>query len=313
MESIFCFFLPLLLLLLAFVVWLTRGKSVGPAPTNYPASEELGRLLDGWVAQGRLRSEVAAQVLALIHEDRARAQPLPIPSAAVAVPARPRAVVVAAPDPATIEYTPAIPGRSWGEWLWDGLLALRTRQTLLFLGAFLLVVSALILVVFRWASFPPILQFGLLAAVCGGLWGGGHWMARRWGMARAGVGLQAVGAALMPVVAFSLSRPGLLDLAPRGAWLLASALSLPIYALASWRLRHVLFVVAGCLAAASAILAALSFVESQSLPAALILTLAAYLPLGSGSDDERLSWPPALTGSRTVGYRSRCCGRYSGW
>ncbi|HEY3229386.1 MAG TPA: hypothetical protein VGJ87_09200 [Roseiflexaceae bacterium] len=279
MESIFCFFLPLLLLLLAFVVWLTRGKSVGPAPTSYLPSEELGRLLDSWVTQGRLPSEVAAQVLALIREDRARAQPLSTPSAAVAVPVRPHAVVVATPDPATLEDAPAIPGRSWGEWLWDGLLALRTRQTLLFLGAFLLVISALILVVFRWASFPPILQFGLLAAVCGGLWGGGHWMARRWGMARAGVGLQAVGAALMPVVAFSLSRPGLLDLAPRGAWLLASALSLPIYALASWRLRHVLFVVAGCLAAASAVLAALSFVESQSLPTALILTLAAYLPL----------------------------------
>ena len=37
----------------------------------------------------------------------------------------------------------------------------------------------------------------------------------------------------MPVVAFSLSRPGLLDLEPRGAWLLASALSLPIYAFAA--------------------------------------------------------------------------------
>jgi len=128
-----------------------------------------------------------------------------------------------------------MPREPWSEQIGRALLALRTRQTLLFLGAFLLIVSALILVVFNWASFPPILQFALLAAVCGGLWGGGYWLSERWGLAGAGAGLRLVGAALTPVVVFSLSRPGLLDLQPRGAWLLASALSLPIYALAAHR------------------------------------------------------------------------------
>jgi len=136
-----------------------------------------------------------------------------------------------------------------------------------------------VLVVFNWASFPPILQFALLAGVCGGLWAGGTWLARQSGLERAGAGLQAVGAVLVPVVAFSLSRPGLLDLEPRGAWLLASALSLPIYALAAWRIRHPLFAVAGCVSGASAVLAALSGVDNQWLPFALVMTLLSYLLL----------------------------------
>jgi len=181
--------------------------------------------------------------------------------------------------PAVATSASAAPREPWGERMWDALLSIRTRQTLLFLGAFLLVVSALVLVVFNWASFPPIFQFALLAGVCGGLWASGAWLARQSGLERAGAGLEAVGAVLVPVVAFSLSRPGLLNLEPRGAWLLASALSLPIYALAAWRIRHPLFAVAGCLSGASAVLAALSGVDNQWLPLALVVVLLGYLLL----------------------------------
>jgi hypothetical protein len=302
MELFFCLVLPVILVI-AFVVWLVRRKPAtdGTAPQLItPAAllesnafgGALEQVLDRWVAQGRLPRETAAQVLALLHEDRvARVQPAAAPSAfqaaesplqgAAPPPMAPAQFQAAAATPATVSTQAALepPGPPLGERLWEGVLALRTRQTLLFLGAFLLVVSALILVVFNWASFPPILQFALLAAVCGGLWGGGYWMSFRWGLKGAGVGLRAVGAALTPVVAFSLSRPGLLDLAPRGGWLLASLLSLPIYALAAWRLRHVAYIVAGCLAVASAVLAALSFGDINWLPVALIVTLASYLPL----------------------------------
>jgi hypothetical protein len=169
-----------------------------------------------------------------------------------------------------------------GERLWAGLLALRTRQTLLFLGAFLLVISALILVIFNWASFPPILQFALLAGVCGGLWAGGYWISAHWGLSGAGAGLRLVAAVLTPVVIFSLSRPGLLDFAPRAGWLLASALSLPIYALAAWKVRHSVYSAAACLAAASALLAALSFAEPAWLPAALAVIASGVLLLSRG-------------------------------
>src|SRR5262245_38571367 len=285
MEAfIFCCPLLLLLLLIAGIFWLVRRSSGPAAPPVLPApiwsdaifDAQLERTLDGWVTQGRMPREIAAQVLGLLREDRSQlVQPAP---ALVSQSAMAAAAPIAAASPAA-DVPPAIPQRPLGERLWERLLALRTRQTLLFLGAFLLVVSALILVVFNWASFPPILQFALLAAVCGGLWGGGYWLSARWGLTGAGIGLRAIGAALTPVVAFSLSRPGLLDLTPRGGWLLASLLSLPIYALAAWRLRHVSYVVAGCLAAASAVLAALSFADPRWLPAALVLVLAGYLPL----------------------------------
>src|SRR5262245_3727128 len=293
MEAlIFCCPALLLLLLIGGIVWLVRresGPAAAPAPIRNDAifDVQLEGALHGWVAQGRLPDEVATQVVALLREDRMQASP----AVAVAAAAVPQAPALAAAVPTTAVASPleaaaaikappaAPPGPPPGERLWAALLALRTRQTLLFLGAFLLIVSALILVVFNWASFPPLLQFALLAAVCGGLWGGGYWLSERWGLTGAGIGLRAVGAALTPVVAFSLSRPGLLDLTPRGGWLLASLLSLPIYALAAWRLRHVSYVVAGCLAAASAVLAALSFADPRWLPAALVLVLAGYLPL----------------------------------
>jgi hypothetical protein len=287
MEAfIFCCPLLLLLLLIVGIVWLVRRSSGPAAPPPPPApiwsdaifDAQLGRTLDGWVAQGRMPHEIASQILVLLREDRSQ-QTQPVAASAVA-PQPPIAIAPpVATSPPAADAPPAIPERPLGERLWESLLALRTRQTLLFLGAFLLVVSALILVVFNWASFPPLLQFGLLAAVCGGLWGGGYWLSARWGLTGAGIGLRAIAAALTPVVAFSLSRPGLLDLTPRGGWLLASLLSLPIYALAAWRLRHVSYVVAGCLAAASTVLAALSFAGDQWLPAALVLVLAGYLPL----------------------------------
>ena len=279
-----------------------NGSTPTPAaPTwaNHDALDTLDQLIGKWAAQGRLASETAAEVRALIAQERqARQQPrrsrqrrhggepAAAPAPAIQLPERaalPEATpaVMPRPAPATamVEAAAVTPREPWGERMGRALLSLRTRQTLLFLGAFLLVVSALVLVVFNWASFPPILQFALLAGVCGGLWAGGTWLARQSGLERAGAGLQAVGAVLVPVVAFSLSRPGLLDLEPRGAWLLASALSLPIYALAAWRMRHPLFAVAGCLSGASAVLAALSGVESQWLPLALVVTLLGYLLL----------------------------------
>jgi hypothetical protein len=307
---LFCIVVPLVLVI-AVIVWIVR-KISGPSPAPIVASsraalDELDQLVQRWAAQGRLAGDSVAQMRTLIAEERlAQTQPasvpapfmpsasppaegaiamvptqtLPaaeIPPASTPVPAP--GLVAAAIIPAGAASAPVALREPWGERMGRALLSLRTRQTLLYLGAFLLVVSALVLVVFNWASFPPIFQFALLAGVCGGLWAGGTWLAHQSGLERAGAGLQAVGAVLVPVVAFSLSRPGLLDLEPRGAWLLASALSLPIYALAAWRIRHPLFAVAGCLSGASAVLAALSGVETQWLPLALVVVLLGYLLL----------------------------------
>ena len=328
---LFCIVVPIALVIAA-IVWIVRkisGGSPGPAiASGRAALDELDQLVQRWAAQGRLADAAAAQVRALIAEERlAQTQPTPapaplvpsasppaevapavaptqvqpaaeIPPASAPMPV-PLPVAPSASVPAVAADAPAAPREPWDERMGRALLSLRTRQTLLFLGAFLLVVSALVLVVFNWASFPPILQFALLAGVCGGLWAGGTWLARQSGLERAGAGLQAVGAVLVPVVAFSLSRPGLLDLEPRGAWLLASALSLPIYALAAWRIRHPLFAVAGCVSGASAVLAALSGVDNQWLPLALVDDAAGLPAAGAlaGARSPRAGCRPLLGGA----------------
>jgi len=307
LAFLLCIVLPVALVV-ALIIWLLRPRDKAAQPLHPPPAtgggailDEFEELLSKWQSSGQLGQETIAQLRTLLAQERgAPAQPIGAPAAPVIsepiAPPRDEAPTSAAPavtDGATApesvaqppismppaQGAPATTGRSFGERFGGALLSLRTRQTVLFLGAFLLLISALILIVFNWASFPPILQFALLAGVCGGFWGGGAWLISQTELDRAGVGLQAVGGLLVPVVAFSLSRPGLLELAPRTGLLLASALCLPIYVLAAWRLRRMLFVVAACVSLASAILAALGGVDNQWLPLALTITLATYLPL----------------------------------
>lgn len=286
---LFCFVLPVGLAVWLFV-WLGRrarrsaDTSVAPRLAEQAMLDAFDRLVDRWAAAGRLAPALAEQLRALLAEERLARAGVTFPSAGSgawqdgqdAPGALPRPEAAVAPAAAAADRRPKVP---WSERIGAAILSLRTRQTLLFLGSFLLVISALILIVFNWASFPPILQFALLAGVCAGFWGGGAWLARSPGLARAGAGLEIVGGVLVPIVAFSLSRPGLLDLAPRGAWLLTSAASLLVYLLASWRQRRLFFVVAASLSAANAVLASLGPIESQWLPLALVLALACYLPL----------------------------------
>jgi hypothetical protein len=159
------------------------------------------------------------------------------------------------------------------------LLALGTRRTLLFLGTFLLVMSSLTLVVFSWASLPPLVQFAILAGTVAGLWGGGAWMQRKPDLAVAGQNLQLVAALLMPVVGFALGRPGLLDLPPRMAWQLASGLSLVAYLGAAWRSGRAFYSTGAALAAVSLLLALLGELAWAWQPPLLLLLLAAMLPL----------------------------------
>jgi hypothetical protein len=184
-------------------------------------------------------------------------------------------------QPETQLAEPPTPKRPVSERFWEALLAYRTRQTLLYVGTLLLVSSALILVVFNWRNFSPLVQFALLAGVCGGLWGSGTWMTRRPDLASAGAGLQSVAGALTPIVAFALSRPGLLDLGLRPGWLLAACISLPIYLVAAWHQRKIFFAVASCLTAVSAVLVAVSFVGTDWLPLALVGLLILYVPLSA--------------------------------
>jgi len=277
---LFCVGMPAVLLL-ALLVWLARRPSgqrtVNPyvqRPTAGPLTPASLAAFDAmvarWVAEERLSPAVGKTVRDLIAADYAAAgfgalQPAAPPAGGAPVAATPTAAV-GAPPPAPMPTGSAPPAAAVGapppaprttrRSMGAALLALGTRRALLYLGSFLLLVSSLTLVVFNWASFPPIVQVAILAGTTAALWGAGAWMARQPALGTAGSNLQAVAALLVPVVGFALSRPGLLDLAPRPAWQLVSALSLGLYLLAAWRSRRAFYSAAAVLAALSLIFAA---------------------------------------------------------
>jgi len=294
-----------------------RPRTVNPyvTPSARPSTPdrfvEFDALVQRWVAEERLSPAVGAAIRGLIAADYAAAgfgtfssaaAPAPAPAAAAAAPAPAPAMAAAAPAPApamaAAAPTPAVPSgeapvpaalapapvaeppprvsvRSWSA----ALLALGTRRTLLYLGAFLLVISSLTLVIFNWASFSPPAQFAILAGTTAALWGLGTWMARQPALGAAGANVQAVASLLVPVVAFALARPGLLDLAPRAAWQLASALSLALYLFTTWRTRRAFYAGAAVVAALSLIFAAPEALDRGWRSAVATGLLAALVPL----------------------------------
>ncbi len=144
------------------------------------------------------------------------------------------------PQPARADRIPAI---------FAALLSLGTRRMLLVIGAFLVVISSLVLVIFNWNSFLPIVQVGILAVLTGGLWGLGRWVEQREGFAAAGRNLSSVAALLAPIVIFSLTRPGLLDLNTNTALLVVSSLSMLLYIGGAYATRRVFYSVAASAAA----------------------------------------------------------------
>ncbi|MFN3373617.1 MAG: hypothetical protein ACK44M_08645, partial [Chloroflexus sp.] len=137
--------------------------------------------------------------------------------------------------------------------MFAALLSLGTRRMLLVIGAFLVVISSLVLVIFNWNSFPPIVQVGILAFLTGGLWGLGRWVEQREGFAAAGRNLSSVAALLVPIVVFSFTRPGLLDLNTNTALLVVSSLSMLLYIGGAYATRRVFYSVAASVAAVGAL------------------------------------------------------------
>jgi hypothetical protein len=264
-----------------------------PAALGLADFAAFDRLVARWEAGGRLSPTAAFEVRELIAAEAAALAAPPV-AAPLATPAAPVAPPLA-PDHAAAPPPP--PRRSALSALGAALLSLDTRRVLLFLGAFLLVMSSLTLVVFSWSSLPALAQLGILAGTAAGLWAGGAWMNRRPELAAAGRNLQAVAALLMPVVGFALGRPGLFGLEPRPAWLLTSALSLAAYLLAAWRTGRAFYSGAAAVAALSALLAALGGLTPawQLVPA--LLLLAALLPLSRAL---RSAAPGLAAGPRLV-------------
>lgn len=268
------------LLIIWLILRLSRSHAVKPrARVTRSDLVTFDALVDRWVNEERLSPEVGSTIHGLIVEEFVAAGFGTLPAAAApAVPAVPtpvgaaeRTAVTAAapletaaaepsapltpPPPAPVTVQP--PARPQGRPAWTAaLLSLSSRRALLYLGAFLLVMSGLTLVIFNWASFSPFVQFAVLAGANLMIWGTGTWMTRHPDLRTAGGNLQKIAAMLAPVVAFALTRPGLLDLALRPAWRLTSLLSLMIYLLIAWRARNAFYSGATLVAALSLIFAA---------------------------------------------------------
>ena len=279
-----------------------RPDAAAPSPLGLAHYAAFDKLVASWAEQGSLSPQAEAELRARLATHVAESlgppvpqQPVVAPAASVSRPAPAQAITrpLAAQQPPATQAVPALAPvlaeqavqppvpqrRSAGTALRAALLALDTRRVLLFLGTFLLVMSSLTLVIFNWSSLPALVQIAILAGTTAAIWAGGAWMARRPDLATAGGNLQLVAALLMPVVGFALGRPGLLDLEPRPAWLLASCLSLVAYLLTAWRTGRGVYSGAAALAAVSTLLAALGDVALGWQPMPVVLLLAALLPI----------------------------------
>lgn len=180
--------------------------------------------------------------------------------------------VVQVPQAQTAPPTPSLLERAWA-----GALALRTRQVMLYLGMFLMLVSSVVLVVFNWASFPRALQCVLMAVVTGSFWAAGDAIERRWQLPSAGAGLRSVSGALAPICMAAITLT--MGVGDQAAWLLASLVCVPLYTWAVRRTGQRFFVVNAGLAGASLAAAAASFVSWQAVPPALVAAMAGYIAL----------------------------------
>ncbi|GIV93339.1 MAG: hypothetical protein KatS3mg056_2048 [Chloroflexus sp.] len=134
------------------------------------------------------------------------------------------------------------------------LLSMGARRTLLIIGTFLVMISSLVLVIFNWNRFPAIVQVAFLSAFTGGLWGAGHWMQQKTTLTTAGRNLQSVAMLMVPVVVFSFTRPGLLNLEGSLALLVTSTLSFLVYTIGAWRSQRLFYSLAASTAACAVLI-----------------------------------------------------------
>ncbi|PMP82714.1 MAG: hypothetical protein C0184_06525 [Chloroflexus aggregans] len=264
-----CCLLPILLVTGLIGFWIgTASARSSPKP-----ADQFANLVYFWLETNQLDTDTAERVLRLLEQEgatlRTEAQPvLPVsPSpeeSETATSVSPLHEVLQASSAQTAADLPIRPAPTTPPStvtnrigpIFAALLSLGTRRMLLVIGTFLLLISSLVLVIFNWNSFLPIVQVGILAALTGGLWGLGRWMGQREALATAGRNLSSIAALLVPIVVFSFTRPGLLNLATDTALLVVSSVSMAIYIGGAWYTRRVFYSLAASSAAIGVLVSA---------------------------------------------------------
>lgn len=140
---------------------------------------------------------------------------------------------------------PAAPPREPITWerVWRTLLSERTLRVLLFVGVFLLFVSAVTLVAFNWQRFHPLVQVAFLSGFTLFFYGLGWYVRVKMGLQQSGIALVATGSLLVPVDFYAIYLSG--GIFPPEAWaevwLIASAVCLGAYVITVTALRAEFF------------------------------------------------------------------------
>jgi hypothetical protein len=183
-------------------------------------------------------------------------KPLPVTPRPPSVAARPPAPPARPPAPPR----PKQPPINWGT-VWEKSVDLVASgvllRALLYLGAFMIVVSATVLVIRFWDVFPALLQLLFIAAVPTIFYLAGWLVGAFLELPQAGGVLTGIGALLVAVALAGIYQFGGLSQRVDGSlyWFVAAILCTGIYTLTAWRLSGEFFDVITLLAATGAALA----------------------------------------------------------
>lgn len=162
---------------------------------------------------------------------------------------------------------PAAPPREPITWerIWHTLLSERTLRALLFVGVFLLFISAVTMVAFNWRRFAPWLQITFLTGFTLFFYGLGWYVRVKMKLRESGIALSATGSLLIPVDFYAVYLTT--SIFPREAWaevwLLASVVCLGAYTITAALLRVEFF---GYLVGAASVSALCAALQTLNVP-----------------------------------------------
>jgi hypothetical protein len=147
--------------------------------------------------------------------------------------------------------------------LGESLLAERTLNTLLALGAFLILASALVISVLNPTKLPLVPHLAVLAGAMTLFYAAGYVCYARMRLTRAGETLLAIAAAFVPLDVWVVSGADGLGWSRAETWAVASAVALPVYGLSYALLPGRAFAWLSAIAGQSLLLASLNLTATQ--------------------------------------------------
>ena len=202
-----------------------------PAPVSPPVQEPVSA-----PAPAPAPASVSQPVPA--PEPRAIPQPKVTPA-----PTTPKPIVPSKPAAPPKPKRPPVDWKKVREGLADAVTSGALLRALLYLGAFMIVISATVLVVRFWNQFNPILQLTFIASVPLLFYSGGWFVRSRVQLIQAGTVLTGIGAILVAVDFAAIYQLGGLAQRVNGPvyWLVVSLFCTALYTFTAWRLQGEFF------------------------------------------------------------------------